>query len=48
MVHSGITDTHAHLADPLFDKDRVDVLSAKNELEGLFDGGRAGTGRSGH
>ena len=26
MVHLGITDTHAHLADPLFDKDRAEVV----------------------
>jgi len=26
MVHLGITDTHAHLADPVFDKDRAEVV----------------------
>lgn len=26
MVHLGITDTHAHLADPIFDKDRAEVV----------------------
>ncbi len=26
MVHLGITDTHAHLADPIFDKDRVEII----------------------
>ncbi|HEB10113.1 MAG TPA: hypothetical protein ENI06_02730 [Spirochaetales bacterium] len=26
MVYLGITDTHAHLADPIFDKDRAEII----------------------